>query len=52
MRDDLPVAGATSSHGSWSTTTSARAGRPYRVRWTAPDGTGDTGPATRSYRAP
>jgi hypothetical protein len=43
---------ATNADGYWSTTTSARSGRSYRVRWTAPDGTEYTGPATRSYRAP
>jgi len=39
----------TSARGTWSTTTSVRASRRYRVRWTAPDGTVFTGPSTRSY---
>lgn len=39
----------TNSRGVWTTTTSKRAGRRYRVRWTAPDGTRFTGPLTRSY---
>jgi hypothetical protein len=42
----------TSSAGYWSTTTSSRTGRSYRVRLTAPSGTQYTGPATRAYRAP
>jgi hypothetical protein len=42
----------TNSAGYWSTTTSVRSGRSYRVRWTAPNGTAYTGPATRAYRAP
>jgi hypothetical protein len=41
---------ATGSTGYWSTTTSARSGRSYRVRWTAPNGTTYTGPPTRAYR--
>jgi hypothetical protein len=40
----------TNSDGYWSTTTSARSSRSYRVRWTAPNGTTYTGPPTRSYR--
>ncbi|MGZ4268047.1 MAG: cellulase family glycosylhydrolase [Solirubrobacteraceae bacterium] len=40
----------TGTTGYWTTTTSARSGRAYRVRWTAPDGTRYTGPLTRSYR--
>lgn len=40
----------TNRRGYWSTTTGARPGRAYRVRWTAPDGTSYEGPATRSYR--
>jgi hypothetical protein len=43
---------ATNSAGYWSTTTSLRSGRSYRVRWTAPNGTEHIGPATRAYRAP
>ncbi len=35
----------TNSHGYWSTTTSLRSGRSYRVRWRD-----FTGPRTRSYR--
>lgn len=42
----------TNTRGVWSTRTSARSSRQYRVKWTAPDGTRHTGPATRSYRAP
>jgi hypothetical protein len=42
----------TSTRGGWSTRTSARASRQYRVRWTAPDGARHAGPPTRSYRAP
>jgi hypothetical protein len=41
---------STNSDGYWSTTTSARSSRSYRVRWTAPNGTTYTGPPTRSYR--
>jgi hypothetical protein len=41
---------ATNSRGYWSTTTSPRRDRRYRVRWTAPDGTRYEGPLTRSYR--
>jgi hypothetical protein len=40
---------ATSARGTWSTSTSLRPARRYRVRWTAPDGTEHVGPATRSY---
>ena len=40
------------SAGYWSTTTSARSGRSYRVRWTAAGGTVYVGPATRAYREP
>ena len=43
---------STNSDGYWSTTTSLRSGRSYRVRWTAPNGTRHTGPATRAYRSP
>ena len=39
----------TSERGTWSTTTSLRASRRYRVRWAAPDGTEHVGPSTRSY---
>ena len=39
----------TDSRGYWSTTTSYRSGRSYRVRWTAQDGTAYTGPRTRVY---
>lgn len=42
----------TSTRGVWSTRTSARSSRQYRIRWTAKDGTDFTGPATRAYRAP
>jgi hypothetical protein len=42
----------TGSTGYWSMTTGPRTGRQYRVRWSAPNGTTFTGPATRSYRAP
>jgi hypothetical protein len=42
----------TNSAGYWSTTTSLRSGRSYRVRWTSPSATAYTGPATRAYRAP
>jgi hypothetical protein len=42
----------TNAAGYWSTTTSLRSGRSYRVRWTAPSGTEYTGPPTRAYRAP
>lgn len=42
----------TSTRGVWSTTTSARKSRQYRVRWTDEDGKEFTGPATRSYRSP
>jgi hypothetical protein len=40
----------TNELGYWSTTTSLRRGRAYRVRWVSPDGTRFTGPLTRSYR--
>jgi hypothetical protein len=43
---------ATGSTGYWSTTTSVRTGRSYRVRWTASNGTEYAGPPTRVYRAP
>ena len=39
----------TDSRSYWSTTTSYRSGRSYRVRWTAEDGTGYAGPRTRVY---
>lgn len=39
----------TSERGTWSTTTSLRAARRYRVRWTAPDGAEHVGPSTRSF---
>jgi hypothetical protein len=39
----------TSARGTWTTTTTRRASRRYRLRWTAPDGTERTGPPTRSY---
>jgi len=42
----------TNRYGVWSTTTSKRRGRRYRVRWTAPDGTRLTGPLTRAHRRP
>jgi hypothetical protein len=42
---------STTAAGYWSTTTSTRSGRAYRVRWTAPSGTTFTGPPTRAYRA-
>jgi hypothetical protein len=42
----------TNSAGYWSTTTSLRSGRSYRVRWTAPGGPEYIGPPTRAYRAP
>ena len=38
----------TDGRGVWTTTTAARAGRRYRVRWTAPDGTRHAGPVTRA----
>jgi hypothetical protein len=41
---------STTTTGYWSTTTSARSGRAYRVRWTAPNDTTFTGPPTRAYR--
>ena len=40
----------TSSAGSWRRTTSLRAGRRYRVRWTDPDGRTFTTPGMRAYR--
>jgi hypothetical protein len=40
---------STGSTGYWTTTTSRRSGRDYRVRWLAPDGVRYTGPLTRSY---
>jgi hypothetical protein len=45
-------AASTNSTGYWSTTTSLRSGRSYRVRWTSPSATAYTGPATRAYHAP
>jgi hypothetical protein len=43
---------ATNGRGVWTTTTSRRSDRRYRVRWTAPDGRRFTGPLTRPHRAP
>ena len=40
----------TSAAGYFSKSTPAVANRQYRVRWTAPDGTQDSGPATRPLR--
>jgi hypothetical protein len=40
----------TNARGYWTTTTSLRRGRAYRVRWISQDGTKFTGPLTRSYR--
>ena len=40
----------TDAHGYWSRRTALRAGRRWRVRWTAPDGTLYTGPPIRAYR--
>jgi hypothetical protein len=40
----------TTSRGSWRLTTGLRAGRRYRVRWTAPDGRTLTSPGMRAYR--
>jgi hypothetical protein len=42
----------TNRDGYWSTTTSLRRGRAYRVRWTAPTGSRYGGPAIRSYHVP
>jgi hypothetical protein len=42
----------TNSRGYWSTTTSLRSGRSYRVRWTAPGDVRYSGPRTRSHSAP
>lgn len=39
----------TDARGTWSTTTSARKGRSYRVRWRAANGTQHAGPETRVY---
>ena len=39
----------TDGRGYWSTTTSYRHGRSYRVRWRAPDGRLYTGARTRAY---
>ncbi len=39
----------TNSRGYWSTNTTHRSDRRYRVRWTTPDGTQHTGPLTRVY---
>jgi hypothetical protein len=41
---------STNRRGYWSTTTSLRRGRAYRVRWTAANGRQHVGPPTRSYR--
>jgi hypothetical protein len=41
----------TNADGYWSTKTSPRSGRSYRVRWTAPSGAAFTGPPTRAYRS-
>ena len=43
---------ATNARGVWTTTTTHRSNRRYRVRWTAPDGTRYTGPLTRAHPAP
>jgi hypothetical protein len=40
----------TNGRGAWTTTTSRRSGRSYRVRWTGPDGRRHEGPRTRAYR--
>jgi hypothetical protein len=40
----------TDAHGYWSRHTALRAGRRWRVRWTASDGTLYTGPPIRAYR--
>jgi hypothetical protein len=40
----------TTARGSWRLTTALRAGRRYRVRWTAPDGRTLTSPGMRAYR--
>jgi hypothetical protein len=40
----------TNHRGYWTTTTSPRSGRSYRVRWTDQDGTHDVGSPTRAYR--
>jgi hypothetical protein len=42
---------STNNRGVWTTTTSRRSDRRYRVRWTAPDGTRFTGPLTRPHHA-
>lgn len=46
---DLRMA-QTNSRGAFAFKTRSRAGRRYRVRWTAPDGTVFTGPPIRAYR--
>jgi hypothetical protein len=43
---------ATNTGGYWQMSTPYRAGRTYRVRWKAPDGTTHSGPKTGVYRAP
>jgi Cellulase (glycosyl hydrolase family 5) len=40
----------TTARESWRLTTALRAGRRYRVRWTAPDGRTFTSPGMRAYR--
>ncbi|WP_187369459.1 cellulase family glycosylhydrolase [Baekduia soli] len=42
----------TNARGVWTTTTSRRSDRRYRVRWSAPDGTRYAGPLTRVHRSP
>jgi hypothetical protein len=41
----------TNADGYWSTKTSPRSGRSYRVRWTPASGAAFTGPPTRAYRS-
>ena len=43
---------STNARGYFSLRTGYTAGRAYRVRWTAADGTTYSGPRTRAYRAP
>jgi hypothetical protein len=45
------VTASTDAAGYWSARGPGRAGRRWRVLWTAPDGTAYAGPATRSYRS-
>jgi hypothetical protein len=42
----------TNGRGYFKKRTGYKAGRVYRVRWTAPDGTTYTGPTTHAFRAP